>query len=550
MRGIAARDDIEHSLDVIVFINKCRRTMPTSTTEEKPAKPSGRKPLTPPMLYLGAALIVIGSTGIAAAIRAVYAVPDLEVLYFVAVMIVGVNLGRGPSILAAALGVLSYDLFFVPPFYTLNVSDSRYVLTFAMMFGVGLLMSELTSRIRRQERDARHREQRTAVLYALSRELAGADGDRAIADIVAHHANGVFGVPALVLRADETGALRTLAASPSSMVMDAKDLGVARWAFEHGKSAGFGTNTLPGSKMVCAPLIVGDTTLGVLALEPESPFGAEQSAFMDAFCRQSAFALERVRLATEARSAALRAKTEETRSALLSAISHDLRTPLASITGAATALRDDGGLATNTRVELLESICDEAERLERLVANLLDMTRLESGPIVLKREWIPLEEMIGSALTRLERFLGERPVNIQIPNTLPLLSVDPILFEQVFVNLLENASRYTPAGSSIDIDARFDDNRKLTIEVGDSGRGFTPGSEERVFEKFYRGEHAGKSGAGLGLPICRAIVEAHGGTITAENRKSGGALVRITYPLGDIGPSIPPALSNADETRG
>jgi K+-sensing histidine kinase KdpD len=352
------------------------------------------------MRYLLAALIVAATTGIAATAQAAYSVPDLEVLYFVAVMVAAVYLGRGPSIFAAALAVASYDFFFVPPFHTLSVSNARYFLTFAMMFGVGLLISELIARIRKQEQDVR--------------------------------------------------------------------------------------------------------------------------------------------------SAALRAKTEETRSALLSAVSHDLRTPLASITGAATALRDDRGLGVNTRAELLETICDETERLERLVVNLLDMTRLESGPIVLKREWVPLEEMVGSALTRLERYLGERPVQTDLPESLPLLSVDPVLFEQVFVNLLENASRYTPSGSPLEIAARMDDT-SVMIEIRDSGRGFAPGTEERVFEKFFRGEHAGKSGAGLGLPICRAIVEAHGGVISAENRPSGGALIRIVLPLVGQAPSIRPVPPNADE---
>jgi two-component system sensor histidine kinase KdpD len=293
-------------------------------------------------------------------------------------------------------------------------------------------------------------------------------------------------------------------------------------------------------------LAVGGSILGVLALVPKAPLSVEQRAFLDAYCRQSAFALEHVRLATDARNAALRAKTEETRSALLSAVSHDLRTPLASITGAATALRDDHGLAPNTRNELVESICDETERLERLVANLLDMTRLETGPVSLKRDWIPLEEMIGSALNRLERQLGERAIHIELPETLPLLSVDPVLFEQVFVNLLENASRYTPPGSPLEIVASKRDD-SVSIEIRDSGRGFAPGTEERVFEKFFRGEHVGTAGAGLGLPICRAIVEAHGGSIRAENRPTGGALVRVILPLADQVPSIRPARANIEE---
>jgi two-component system sensor histidine kinase KdpD len=496
--------------------------------------------------YTLAVLIVAATTGIAATARAVYDVPDLEVLYFVAVMVAAVNLGRGPSILAAAVSVASYDFFFVPPFHTLSVSNGRYFLTFAMMFGVGLFISELTARIRKQERDARHREERTAALYALSRNLATADDERGIAEIVAHQAERAFGAPAMVLRIDVDGELRTLSAAPASTILGSKDLEVARWSCQHGQASGFGTDTLAASKILCTPLGVGGSVLGVLALVPTYPLGAEQRAFLDAYCRQSAFALERIRLATDARNAALRAKTEETRSALLSAVSHDLRTPLASITGAATALRDDSGLESNTRSELVESICDETERLERLVANLLDMTRLESGPVLLKRDWIPLEEMIGSALTRLERQLGERSIEIDLPEALPLLSVDPVLFEQIFVNLLENASRYTLPGSPIEIVAcRLDET--VVVEIRDSGRGFTPGPEERVFEKFYRGEHVGAAGAGLGLPICRAIVEAHGGSISAENRPTGGALVRVVLPLGEQVPSIRSGRVNIEE---
>ena len=264
---------------------------------------------------------------------------------------------------------------------------------------------------------------------------------------------------------------------------------------------------------------------------------------LDAFCRQAAFAFERVRLANEANSAALRAKTEAMRSSLLSAVSHDLRTPLSAITGAATALRDDRGLGAQTRVELLESICEEAERLERLVANLLDMTRLDSVPVALKRAWVPLEELVGSALTRLERKLGERPVHVAFSETLPLLSVDPVFFEQVFINLFENAARYTSPGSPIEVLARSEPG-VVIVEVADSGPGLPAGSEARVFEKFYRGGHAGEVGAGLGLSICKAIVEAHGGTISAENRAEGGAMFRILVPIPGVAPSV---LSSVEE---
>ncbi|HRI66586.1 MAG TPA: sensor histidine kinase KdpD, partial [Polyangium sp.] len=421
LRGSLVDEIVRGSGDVDVHV-----ISGSPTAEDEPEKPVVKNPAPEWQSYTLAMLIVTATTGIAATARAIYAVPDLEVLYFVAVMVAAVNLGRGPAIGAAALAVASYDFFFVPPFHTLSVSDGRYFLTFLMMFGVGLFISELTARIRRQERDARHREARTAALYALSRNLSAADDEHAIADIVVRQASGAFGAPAMVLRPDARGDLSALAAEPPSLIFDSKEIEVARWTLEHGRSAGFGTDTLSGSRILCAPLDVGTSALGVLALVPTAPLGIEQRAFLDACCRQTAFALERVRLATEARNAALRAKTEETRSALLSAVSHDLRTPLASITGAATALRDDHGLASNTRTELVESICEETERLERLVANLLDMTRLEAGPVLLKRDWIPLEEMIGSALTRLERQLGERSVQIDLPEGLPLLSVDPV----------------------------------------------------------------------------------------------------------------------------
>lgn len=516
------------------------------TADEESEKPLLKPPSLALKSYAMAALIVAATTCIAATARELYAVPDLEVLFFGAVMVAAVNLGRGPSIFAAVASVASYDFFFVPPFHTFSVSNGRYFLTFVMMFGVGLFISELTARIRKQEQDARQREEHTAVLYALSRNVATAEDERGIAEIVVHQAAAAFGAPVMVLRSDANGELLSLAAAPPSMALDSKDLEMVRWSHEHGRHSGFGTNTFSESKLMCVPLDVGGSVLGVLALVPKALLGVQQRAFLDVYCQQSAFALERVRLATDARNAALRAKTEETRSALLSAVSHDLRTPLASITGAATALRDDRGLAPNTRNELVESICDETERLERLVANLLDMTRLESGPILLKRDWIPLEEMIGSALTRLERQLGERSIQIDLPEALPLLSVDPLLFEQVFVNLLENASRYTPAGSPLEIAARKVDDT-VVIEIRDSGRGFAPGTEERVFEKFYRGEHIGARGAGLGLPICRAVVEAHGGSISAENRPSGGALLRVVLPLAGQIPSIGSGRVNIEE---
>ncbi len=491
--------------------------------------------------YVLAALLVAGALGLALALRAVLNLPDFEMLFLLAVMMAAMWFGRGPSLLAAALGVASYDFFFVPPVLSFSIDDRRYLLTFGMMFAVSFAMSELTGRLRRQQREAQAREERTAVLYALAKELASVDEAKQIAAIAARHAADIFSAKSIVLNVIDSQ-LRELGAAPEGAQLDPKDLGVAKWSFEHDALAGLGTDTLHGAAALCAPLRAGQSRLGVLAIVPldKTALRSEQRAFLDVLCRQVAVSLERARLSEEAKHASLRARTEEMRSSLLSAVSHDLRTPLASITGAATSLRDDANLGSDTRGELIEAIVDQAERLERLVGNLLDMTRLESGVIALRRDWVPLDEMVSSALTRLESRLEARKVTVSIREDVPLLNVDPVLFEQVFVNLLENAEKYTPPGSPLEIEAHTDDDR-VEIAFVDHGPGVPPGAETRIFEKFYRGPHVPAPGAGLGLAICKGIIEAHGGTIRAETRSSGGAAFRISIPRGGTPPTLSPA---------
>ncbi|MEY2936999.1 MAG: hypothetical protein RL033_7748, partial [Pseudomonadota bacterium] len=492
--------------------------------------------------YLSAALLVGVTLEVASLLRSAMGLPDLEMLFLLTVMVTAVWFGRGPSVLAAALGVASYDFFFVPPIHTFSVDNRRYFLTFAMMFGVGFVMSELAGRLRRQERDATSREERTTVLYALTRELAATDEPSWIASIAARYAADLFGAHAIVLAASPEGELRAIGASPEPASLEVKETGVAKWSYEHGELAGLGTDTLPGSRALCAPLSAGHARLGVLALIPSESVAlrTDQRAFLEVFCRQVAVALERARLSDEAKQAALRAKTEEMRSSLLSTVSHDLRTPLASITGAATSLRDDANLPAETKGELVESIVDQAERLERLVANLLDMTRLESGAVALRKDWVPLDEMIGSALTRLETRLDARKITVDIASDVPLVLVDPVLFEQVFVNLLENADKYTPERTTVEVRA-WREGERVAIDLSDHGPGLPAGAEGKVFDKFFRGPHAGVSGAGLGLPICKGIVEAHGGSILAENRPGGGATFHLMIPSGGTPPSLAPA---------
>jgi two-component system sensor histidine kinase KdpD len=461
-------------------------------------------------------------------------------LYLLAIMVVASLFGRGPSAVAAFLSVASYDFFFVPPLYTFLVSDVGHTLTFVMMFVTGLLISGLTVRIRRQEQQARSREKQTAALYAVSRELAAALDQEQVADALARHAADVFQCASAVVVGNGSEAPK-LVAKAGPVPYEAQEEAVARWVIEHGSPAGRGTDTLPGSRVMCVPLRTGAATLGVLALGKSlsaDPL-TEDRHFLDTFTRQAAMALERARLAEDAKTQALRARTEEMRSSLLSTVSHDLRTPLAAITGASTALLDTSARVSDTqRRELLETIREEAERLERLVSNLLDMTRVESGSLKVKREWMPLEEIVLAVLARLEPKLEGRAIETDIPENLPLISVDPILFEQVFVNLFDNIAKYTPGGSAVGVRARAEDGAVI-IEVIDHGPGLPQGTEQLVFEKFYRGPHARPGGAGLGLAICRGIVEAHGGTLGAENGPEGGAVFRIRLPIVGTAPPIP-----------
>ncbi|HEX4335526.1 MAG TPA: sensor histidine kinase KdpD [Polyangiaceae bacterium] len=504
------------------------------------------------LAYAAAAGLVTAATSVSVLGRNVFALPDEAMLYLMTIMVVAARLGRGPSVLAAALSVASYDFFFIPPFYTFAVSDARHTLTFSMMFGVGLVISGFTLRIRRQEQEARSREEQTSALYGLSRELGNAVASDEVAEVIASRTAKTFECSAAVIVAGAEGALK-VAAESGEVPWSPQEQAVARWVLEHARPAGLSTDTLPGARVTCLPMSSGPVVLGVLALtqRPAKRGFAEYRSFNDAFVRQCAMALERARLAEEGRAAALRARTEEMRSSLLSAVSHDLRTPLAAITGAGTMLRDESVKPTPAQeAELLATIVEEAERLERLVTNLLDMTRIESGAVKVKREWVPLEELVVSALARLEPKLDHRQITTELPDDLPLISVDPVLFEQVFLNLFENASKYTPPGSPLEIRARAQGS-EIVVEVADRGPGLRVGEEAHIFEKFVRGARASGGGVGLGLAICRGIVESHGGTLSAENREGGGALFRITLPiLGDApDTSAEPELPRSAEAR-
>jgi two-component system sensor histidine kinase KdpD len=515
----------------------------TGERETEPAVTVLRRPLKTDWHSYGKAVVtVLLATSLAWLMFPFFEVSNLIMVYLLGVIAVATRWGRGPSLLASVLSVAAFDFFFVPPYLTFAVSDTEYLVTFVVMLLVAVVISTLTIRIRTQAEAAREREERTAALYAMSRELASTRGVEALLAIAVRHVGEVFRSQVVILLPDTGGGL---APRPGGQyVMDANELGVARWVYEHRQLAGLGTATLPGASALYLPLLASRGPVGVLGVRPadrRALDAPEQLHQLETFGNQMALAIERANLADEASDAQIRVERERLRNSLLSSVSHDLRTPLTTITGAITAILDDGArLDAPTRRELLESAREEAERLNRLVQNLLEMTRLESGALQLHKEWHPLEEVIGAALSRLGKRLADREVTTRLPPDLPLVPIDDVLIEQVFVNLLDNAVKYTPPGSPVTISASGAD-RSVIVEVADRGPGLPPGEADKVFEKFYRGQLAAGRGAGLGLAICYGIVKAHGGRIWAHNIPEGGVAFFFTLPLAETPPAAVPA---------
>lgn len=486
------------------------------------------------------------STALAWAVFPYVAASNLVMVYLLGVIGVATRYGRGPSLLTSLLSVAAFDFFFVPPYFTFAVSDTEYLITFAVMLVAALVISGLALRIRAQADAAREGERRIAALYAMSRELASTRGASALIAIVVRHVSEVFRTSVVVLLPRADGRLAPANGPEPTAPLHASELAVSQWVYEHAQVAGHGTDTLPGAAALYLPLLGSRGTVGVLGVTPQDPGvmqTPEQLHQLETFASQTALALERARLAEEAEQAQVREETERLRNSLLSSVSHDLRTPLASITGAASTLLDsEARLDAATRRDLLEALHEEADRLNRLVQNLLEMTRLESGALQLQTEWHSVEEVVGAALGRFAKPLARRRVVTRVPADLPLVPMDAVLIEQVLINLVDNVLKYTPAESPIDVTAE-DAGGAVLIEVADRGPGLPPGDERRVFEKFHRGEGGTPvRGAGLGLAICRGIVQAHGGRIWAENRTGGGVAIRFTLPIKEA----PPVLREAD----
>lgn len=488
--------------------------------------------------YLIGVLLVGLATLLGLPLRPYIEPTNLVMLYLLVVILVAVRLGRYPAIFASIFGVIAFDLVFVPPYYHVVVAQIQYLLTFAGLLIVGLVISTLAAQAREQEMAAQRREAQTAALYQLSQRLSIASEMEQVAAAAVVQIQQTFGSAAALFVATD-GHLALLAHTPD-FYLEEDGYAVADWAFQHHQAAGRYTNTLAGVGVdgYYLPLKTSRGVIGVLTIyfpEETPTLSGEQRRLLESFASQTALALERAQLAEKARQTRLLEETEKLQAALLNSISHDLRTPLASITGALSSLHDDYLLLNEeARVDLIQNALEEARRLNRLVGNLLDMTRLESGTVRVQWQAADIQDLVGAALTQMPNRLVGRTVEVAIADNLPLVELDFVLMVQVLVNLIDNALKYSPVERPVIICA-YQEDEGVLLEVADAGSGIPEPELERIFDKFYRSrqvEYGNRvSGTGLGLSISKGIVEAHGGRIWAANRPGGGAAIRIWLPL-------------------
>lgn len=447
------------------------------------------RPAAPRLRYLWGIMLVAAATGLGLLLELDISPTNLVMIYLLAVVIAAVYLGQGPAILVSILGVLAFDYFFIPPYFTLAVSQTEYLITFSGLFLVGMVISALAVRAREQAEAAGRREAETAALYALSRDLAAADGLDAVLEAIRSHIRQTFDREALIHLGDDQ--------PPQSFLLQ-----------------------------------TASRKLGALSLgPPELDLSARKRRLLEAFASQSAQAIERVQLAEQARQIKLLQAAEKLQNALLNSISHDLRTPLVSITGALSTLEQDRQLDESARQSLVETAREEADRLNRLVGNLLDMTRLESGALRVKREDCDVQDLIGAALGQMDARLAGRPVRVDVAPGIPLIPLDFVLIVHVLNNLLDNALKYSPENSPLEIHASLQKD-EVQVAILDCGIGIPPDDLGHVFDKFFRVQRPQQvTGTGLGLAISKGIVEAHGGRIWASAREGGGTVIAFALPL-------------------
>ncbi len=475
-------------------------------------------------------------TLIATPLRLWFDQTNIVMLFLLAVVLVAMRYGRRPALAAAVVNVLAFDFFFVAPRFSFAITDIQYVLTFGVMMAVGLIVGQLTASLRYQARVATHREERARSLYEMARALGEALTLEQVAEIGDRSIERAFDAKALVLIADPHE--RLAAASAGIGATPAYDASLAQWAFDHRQAAGQGTDTLPASPALYVPLQAPTRNRGVIVVEPANPkllVVPEQRRLLDTCAALVAIAVERVHFVTVAQQTLVEMESERLRNSLLAALSHDLRTPLTALVGLSQTLAADLQRSGAPQHAAAAAIAEQGLRTAQLVNNLLDMARLQSGTVTLRRDWQSLEELAGSAIRSIRPALAAHPVQVALPADLPLIHGDAVLLERVLANLFENAAKYTPPGTPITLSARLEGG-EIVVEVADDGPGLPPGDAEDLFRKFSRGEAESTTpGVGLGLAICRAIVRSHGGTISATNRPppGHGAVFRWTLPHRD-----------------
>ena len=512
------------------------------TTQHPQADRNAAEPHRPAWhAYAWTIAAVVLATLAATPLLSTLALANIVMLFLLVVVIAAYLFGRGPAVVAAVSGVAAFDFFFVPPRFSFAVADAQYLLTFVVMLVTGLVIAHLTSQLRLEAAQARERGRRSHELYEMARTLSAAIANEQIIESSAQFFASGFKAKSLILLRDGRGELvRHEQTETAKIDFDAN---VARAVFVHDIDADARVRIIETGGLLYLALKAPGQTLGVLVLAPVNAAtvaGQEQRLQLETCAVLIAIALERVYLVNLAREATLQMEGERLRSTLLSALSHDLRTPLTAIFGAAESMRLNAASLPPGHVALIDAVREQASRTVELVEKILDMARLESG-VHLRREWESLEEIVGAALSVRAALLSAHVVEVSLPADLPLIECDATLMERVLVNLLENAAKYTPPGSAIRISARIE-NAMLRVDVIDSGPGIPRGREATIFDKFERGDAASSiPGLGLGLAICRVVIEVHGGRIWVERSTEGGADFAFTLPLG-----VPPA--DADES--
>jgi two-component system sensor histidine kinase KdpD len=473
---------------------------------------------------------------------------NIAMLYLVPVLLSAARWGRLPAIITAIMAVITFDFFFVPPILTYTVADIRYLLSFVIFLLVSLITGTLSAKLKDQVNYSRQSENRISALYALSRDIAAEHKLDAVLESIAGYVATTLEGQVVLLLPDENAKLVLKAVSGVNNFLDDSELAVAAWVYNRGQKAGKGTETLGAAAALYLPLSTEQVTQGVLGIcsnQTEAQFDTERIRLLEAFCGLAAMAINRIKLAEQAREALTLVESERLRTALFNSLSHDLRTPLSSIIGAVTGLLEDRNnvYSPEARQDLLQTILQGAERMNRFVSNLLDMARLESGMLKLNKDWCDLQDIIGIAVNKLGDALNNHPLEINVQSELPLVQADNILIEQVIINLLDNALKYSEPESKIVISTRKH-GKQLETAVANRGQGIPETDISKVFDKFYRlNSPLQVSGTGLGLAICKGIIEAHGGNIWAENNKLGGVTITFTLPLNNKKSGIIPVTN-------